>query len=351
MQHSRAHCVLLSVGAVFFTSFLAKTVAQQEYEEPNKALQLEALKASILEYLGMESPPGPGEKASHRDLVRMFHQYRRIKQLFRGNSTQEDKLQQKQRASTVLFPSTVEPLNSTTELKQQWFRVAFNKNSTINNGLTLKQARLHIQRPHRDKISPNQSWLTKDILVRTQKPSGFHTEAIFHTKDLNKRHLKLDLTHVVKRWLRDTNAELLVVEICLIRKRKARAQSKPRLSLELNQSSRRVRRGVTADEDESLCRRRSLNVSFKDIGWSDWIIAPSGYTMHYCDGSCPHNYKPASMHTQVKSRLYLMSKGSSRQPCCVPASYEPMVLMHYDSRGKLKLTPFNDLIVSECHCA
>lgn len=243
---------------------------------------------------------------------------------------------------------TVEPLNST-DLKQQWLRVAFHKDSRINNGLALKQARLRIHRPHRHKTS-NRPWLTKDILVRLHKPSGFQTEAVFRTKGLTTRDVMLDLTGVVEKWLKDSSAELLVVEICL-KKLPLHAKPTPRLSLKLNQAAKRVRRALTAEEDEDQCRRRSLNVSFKDIGWSDWIIAPSGYTMHYCDGSCPHNYKPASMHTQVKSRLYLMSKGTAPRPCCVPASYEPMVLMHYDSRGKLKLTPFNDLIVSECHCA
>ncbi|KAA0719192.1 Growth/differentiation factor 15 [Triplophysa tibetana] len=343
MQNLVALYFFFSVCFVFFTSCLG-----EENEETYRALQLEALKASILEFLGLDAPPGAGEKASHKDLVRMFHQYRRIGQLLRGNSTQEEKLQGRTRASTVLFPTTVEPLNST-DLKQQWLRVAFHKDSRINNGLALKQARLRIHRPRRHKTS-NRPWLTKDILVRLHKPSGFQTEAVFRTKGLTTQDVTLDLTGVVEKWLKDSSAELLVVEICL-KKLQLHAKSTPRLSLKLNQAAKRVRRALTAEEDEDHCRRRSLNVSFKDIGWSDWIIAPSGYTMHYCDGSCPHNYKPASMHTQVKSRLYLMSKGTAPRPCCVPASYEPMVLMHYDSRGKLKLTPFNDLIVSECHCA
>ncbi|XP_051985280.1 protein DVR-1-like [Xyrauchen texanus] len=355
MQYSVTQCFLLSVGAVIFSFCLGESLGQQEHEDTYRALQLEALKRSILEFLGMDTPPDSGGKPSHQDLVRMFRQYRRIKQLLRGNSSQAEGLQQSRRDSMVLFPPTVEPLNSTVELKQQWFRVAFHKNLHIKKGLTLKKARLRIQRPYMDKITSGQPWLSKDILVRMHKPPGFHTETVFHLKDLSTRDVMLDLTVVVEKWLKDTSAEHLIVEICLIKKHEGSVLSTPRIKLEVRHSGRRVKRAQSAKEEgfeeEGTCRRKSLNVSFKEIGWSDWVIAPSSYTMHICDGSCPHNYKPASMHTQVKSRLYLLSKGTMPQPCCVPAAYEPMVLMHYDSRGQLKLTPFNDLLVSKCHCA
>ncbi|XP_051556711.1 growth/differentiation factor 8-like [Myxocyprinus asiaticus] len=355
MQHLVAQCFLLSIWAVFFSFCLGESMAQQENEDTYRALQLEALKTSILEFLGIDTPPGPGGKPSHQDLVRMFRQYRRIRQLLRGNSSQAEDLQHTRKVSTVLFPTIVEPLNSTVELKQQWVGVAFHKNSRIKKGLTLKKARLKIQRPHMDKITRGQPWLTKDILVRMHKPPGFHTETIFHTKDLSTRVVMLDLTVVVEKWLKDTSTELLIVEMCLIKKQEGSAPSTPQIKLELLQLARRFRRAQSAKdeglENEGHCRRKSLSVSFKEIGWSDWVIAPSSYTMHFCDGSCPLNYKPASIHTQVKSRLHLLSKGTTPQPCCVPATYEPMVLMHYDSRGKLKLTPFNDLLVSKCHCA
>ncbi|XP_005873966.2 PREDICTED: growth/differentiation factor 15 [Myotis brandtii] len=37
-------------------------------------------------------------------------------------------------------------------------------------------------------------------------------------------------------------------------------------------------------------------------------------------------------------------------PCCVPASYEPVVLLHRDSEGRVSLTPYDDLVASDCHC-
>lgn len=173
------------------------------------------------------------------------------------------------------------------------------------------------------------------------------------------KEARLDVSSEVRKWMRSGGRRGLVVDVGLAVDDKGQPEATPTLSLELDLRKSRQTYGVRAPRsikeddcsEQGLCCRKSVPVSFKDIGWDDWVVAPAEYTMHFCDGACPHNYRPASMHTQVKSRLYQMTKGGSPRPCCVPAAYEPMVLMHYDSRGKLKLTPFEDLIVSKCHCA
>uniref|UniRef100_A0A8B9S894 TGF-beta family profile domain-containing protein n=1 Tax=Apteryx owenii TaxID=8824 RepID=A0A8B9S894_APTOW len=50
---------------------------------------------------------------------------------------------------------------------------------------------------------------------------------------------------------------------------------------------------VETDEDEGhaadgrqVCRRHELYVSFQDLGWLDWVIAPQGYSAYYCEGEC-----------------------------------------------------------------
>ncbi|XP_075853053.1 bone morphogenetic protein 8A isoform X1 [Microcebus murinus] len=35
-----------------------------------------------------------------------------------------------------------------------------------------------------------------------------------------------------------------------------------------------------------VCRRHELYVSFQDLGWLDWVIAPQGYSAYYCEGEC-----------------------------------------------------------------
>ena len=50
------------------------------------------------------------------------------------------------------------------------------------------------------------------------------------------------------------------------------------------------------------CCRESLYISFKDLGWDDWILAPEGFHAFYCRGSCRTAAAPAtgvSLHSSV----------------------------------------------------
>ncbi|XP_047664393.1 bone morphogenetic protein 6 isoform X5 [Tachysurus fulvidraco] len=48
--------------------------------------------------------------------------------------------------------------------------------------------------------------------------------------------------------------------------------------------------GYTADynssDQKTACKKHELYVSFRDLGWQDWIIAPEGFAANYCDGEC-----------------------------------------------------------------
>ncbi|XP_025933751.1 inhibin alpha chain [Apteryx rowi] len=38
------------------------------------------------------------------------------------------------------------------------------------------------------------------------------------------------------------------------------------------------------------CRRASLNISFEELGWDNWIVHPSSFVFHYCHGSCSEGH-------------------------------------------------------------
>uniref|UniRef100_A0A674JKM0 TGF-beta family profile domain-containing protein n=1 Tax=Terrapene triunguis TaxID=2587831 RepID=A0A674JKM0_9SAUR len=43
---------------------------------------------------------------------------------------------------------------------------------------------------------------------------------------------------------------------------------------------------IHVSEGRQVCRRHELYVSFQDLGWLDWVIAPQGYSAFYCEGEC-----------------------------------------------------------------
>lgn len=168
----------------------------------------------------------------------------------------------------------------------------------------------------------------------------------------------MDLTAPVRRWAAGAEAKLqleLAFTTNISASPVGSGAETAVLEVETVEATRpRARRARGLDEEcrksEGKCCLKSLKVSFQDIGWSDWVIAPNSYYMRFCEGSCPHNYKPASMHAQIKARMHSLSKATPA-PCCVPAAYDPMVLMHYDGEGRLVSTVFEDMLVTKCHCA
>ena len=48
----------------------------------------------------------------------------------------------------------------------------------------------------------------------------------------------------------------------------------------------RPRRNANCQPDMKECCRDELYISFAEIGWSDWILHPSGYHAYFCRGSC-----------------------------------------------------------------
>ncbi|KAG9278584.1 protein dbl-1 [Astyanax mexicanus] len=351
MQNSAAQGCAFFMWLIFFcNSRVAESTAHLGYRGTDHTLQIQTVKTSILQYLGMDRPPESREKISYQNMLRIFHQY----------SDLQMKTQPFQKDLSLFLPATVQPLNSQHSQNElvHWFRAVFQRDARITKKFILEQARLQLQ------IWPQHNLFTQKILIKiVQKvpTSSSSREKDIETQVLHAEShtVTLDVTAAVKKMLLQINDTLLTADIGIFTTNPGRPEPAPDpqlyLELKMKTLAGKARKSRSTSEksleDENHCGRKSLSVSFEEIGWSDWIVAPVGYTMFFCDGSCPHNYKPASMHAQVKSRLHRLTKGKIPRPCCVPAAYEPMILMHYDSRGKLKLTAFDDLIVSKCNCA
>ncbi|XP_004616902.1 growth/differentiation factor 15 [Sorex araneus] len=140
--------------------------------------------------------------------------------------------------------------------------------------------------------------------------------------------------------------------------RGAQRSSRPQLELHWRPAVSRGRRSTqTLGEDlcplgaGRCCRLVSLRASLHDLDWADWVVAPEELDVRMCVGACPSQFRSAKAHTQMQARLHRLRPDSVPEPCCVPSKYEPVVLMHRDHRGHIALTPFDDLVAADCHCA
>lgn len=85
---------------------------------------------------------------------------------------------------------------------------------------------------------------------------------------------------------------------------------------------RRKRAAVSCDINPASCCKQSLYVSFRELGWDDWIIAPKGYYANYCQGDCRRaNRMPdtlAHFHSHVIEEYRNKNPYASIAPCCAP---------------------------------
>ncbi|XP_041659594.1 inhibin beta A chain-like [Cheilinus undulatus] len=123
-------------------------------------------------------------------------------------------------------------------------------------------------------------------------------------------------------------------------------------------AQRRVKRGLECDGKLRLCCKRQFYVDFKDIGWSDWIIAPSGYHANYCEGDCPNHMaslggSSLSFHSTVINHYRLRGHGAFQniRSCCVPTRLRAMSMLYFNEEQKIVKKDVQDMIVDECGCS
>ncbi|XP_054979489.1 inhibin beta A chain [Sorex araneus] len=137
---------------------------------------------------------------------------------------------------------------------------------------------------------------------------------------------------------------------------------RPFLMLQARQSEdhphRRRRRGLECDGRVNICCKKQFYVSFKDIGWNDWIIAPSGYHANYCEGECPSHIagtsgSSLSFHSTVINhyRMRGHSPFANLKSCCVPTKLRPMSMLYYDDGQNIIKKDIQNMIVEECGCS
>ncbi|NXA77888.1 BMP7 protein, partial [Thryothorus ludovicianus] len=104
----------------------------------------------------------------------------------------------------------------------------------------------------------------------------------------------------------------------------------------------------------AACHRRELYVDFRAIGWSGWIIHPSGYNAFYCRGSCIFPLGEslnATNHATVQSIVYTLKLSQDvSMPCCVPDELKSLNLLYFDDKQNVILKNYKDMVATRCGC-
>ncbi|GAB6023644.1 Bone morphoproteintic protein 4 [Chamberlinius hualienensis] len=185
-------------------------------------------------------------------------------------------------------------------------------------------------------------------------------EIVFGVKDnvmdcigLNSTKCSLTLTvkpktdNHVDRLCSEANidASLIVISQSHLRNRREALQVK-----KVHQKSRKL--GNRFDR-KPLCHRKNLYVNFGEIGWSDWIIAPDGYSAFYCDGRCSYplsDHLNATNHAIIQTIIHSSRPQSTTATCCIPTVLSPISMLYYDEHGTVVLQQYEDMVVDGCGC-
>ena len=101
------------------------------------------------------------------------------------------------------------------------------------------------------------------------------------------------------------------------------------------------------------CQKRTLYVSFRDLGWQDWIIAPDGYAAFYCHGECSfplNTHMNATNHAIVQTLVHLMTPYQVPKPCCAPDKLSGISVLYFDESSNVILKKYRNMVVKSCGC-
>uniref|UniRef100_A0A8C6U2E8 Bone morphogenetic protein 10 n=1 Tax=Neogobius melanostomus TaxID=47308 RepID=A0A8C6U2E8_9GOBI len=112
----------------------------------------------------------------------------------------------------------------------------------------------------------------------------------------------------------------------------------------------RIRRNAKGNH----CKKQSLYVEFKDIGWDSWILAPAGYDAYECTGVCSFpltKHVTPTKHAIVQTLVNINSPQKASRACCVPTKLDPISLLYLDDTGVVTYKyKYDGMVVAECGC-
>ncbi|CAL9703482.1 unnamed protein product [Knipowitschia caucasica] len=109
----------------------------------------------------------------------------------------------------------------------------------------------------------------------------------------------------------------------------------------------------SSTDQKQACKKHELYVSFRDLGWQDWIIAPEGYAAYYCEGECAfplNSYMNATNHAIVQTLVHFINPDTVPKPCCAPTQLHAISVLYFDDSSNVILKKYRNMVVRACGC-
>lgn len=101
------------------------------------------------------------------------------------------------------------------------------------------------------------------------------------------------------------------------------------------------------------CQIQQLYVSFKELKWEDWIVAPAGYGAYYCSGECNfplNSHMNATNHAIVQTLVHLLHPQKVPKPCCAPTKLTAISVLYFLDESNVNLKKYRNMVVKSCGC-
>ncbi|XP_017047624.1 LOW QUALITY PROTEIN: inhibin beta A chain [Drosophila ficusphila] len=216
--------------------------------------------------------------------------------------------------------------------------------------------------------SSQQTIVVSEVQVDQQKDSKYLTAAktiaIQSVNAQDDEWMKIDIEWPIKHWMSGHELSHLIQISCggcdvtdmeeLISVDK---DYRPFIVIDMQNRRRKSRqkRSVNCSSGMTECCREHLYISFRDIGWSNWILKPEGYNAYFCRGSCSSVAsvtQAASHHSSIMKILSTSGANKSLElvPCCTAKQYSSLQLVVMDSRNTATVKTLPNMVVESCGC-
>ncbi|XP_062842239.1 growth/differentiation factor 6-B [Trichomycterus rosablanca] len=104
---------------------------------------------------------------------------------------------------------------------------------------------------------------------------------------------------------------------------------------------------------KSRCTKKPLHVSFKELGWDDWVIAPLDFEAYHCEGICDfplRSHLEPTNHAIIQTLMNSMNPSNMPPSCCVPSKLSPISILYIDSGNNVVYKQYEDMVVESCGC-